>query len=135
MKSFSFGRLFSIDTCFFETLFFETFCRFIFAGHRIGSRDQVQTATGRRSTMTSPFFRQNWEEDTQEALIAARTRVVAFIEGTAKNPLKMQLQWVYDAIVPTQEAIRLMSAFLLVSKRILKIPYAVAGYASMLCSS
>ena len=67
--------------------------------------------------MTSPFFSANWEEGTQEALIIAQTRVAAFIEGTADKPLKMQLQWVYDALVPSPEAIRLWSAFLLVSKR------------------
>ena len=85
---------------------------------RSSSRKQTTTTTGGTgSLMASPFFSTNWEEDTQDALITARTRVVAFIERTADRQLRMQLQWVFDALVPSQEAIRLLSAFLLVSKK------------------
>ncbi len=66
--------------------------------------------------MASPLFSANWEEDTREALVIAQTRAAAFIEGTPKGPLKMQLRGVLDALVPSQEAIRLLSAFLRVSK-------------------
>jgi len=65
--------------------------------------------------MSSPFFEDGWEEETQGALITARARAAAFIEATTDNRLKMQLKSVLDALIPCQDAIRLLSAFLLVS--------------------
>ena len=65
--------------------------------------------------MSSPFFEDGWEEETQGVLITARARAAAFIEATTDNRLKMQLKSVLDALIPCQDAIRLLSAFLLVS--------------------
>ena len=65
--------------------------------------------------MSSPFFSEDWESSTQEALITARARLSAFIEATTDSRLKLQLQSTFDILVPCQDAIRLQSAFLLVS--------------------
>ena len=70
------------------------------------------------SKMSSPFFAENWEDDTQETLFKARAKVEAFIEVTTDSRIKTQLRSVMDCLVPCQDAIRLQSAFLLVSNNI-----------------
>ena len=66
--------------------------------------------------MGSPFFDDDWEKLDEESLSRAKIRTVAFIEATPDLRLRLQLESVFSALEPLQNAIRAQNRHLLVRK-------------------
>ena len=64
--------------------------------------------------MGTPLFDENWEKLDDESLSRGRIRAVAFIEATPDLRLRLQLESVFKALEPLQNAIRSLNRHLLV---------------------